>query len=67
MLGGDIINQLKEKDLGEYLFIPVNMLRADTDTFLDDITIPDIESKLNVKVVVIGDGHELALKLKGEI
>ena len=65
--GGDIINQLKEKDLGEYLFIPVNMLRADTDTFLDDITIPDIESKLNVKVVVIGDGHELALKLKGEI
>ena len=65
--GGDIINQLKGKDLGEYLFIPVNMLRADTDTFLDDITIPDVESKLNVKVVVIGDGHELALKLKGKI
>ena len=65
--GGDIINQLKGKDLGEYLFIPVNMLRADTDTFLDDITIPDIEKELNVKVVVINDGRDLALKLKGEI
>ena len=65
--GGDIINQLKGKDLGEYLFIPVNMLRADTDTFLDDVTIPDIEKALNVKIVVINDGHELALKLKGKI
>lgn len=65
--GGDIINQLKNKELGDYLFIPVNMLRADTDTFLDDVTIPDIEKALDIKVVVINDGHDLALKLKGEI
>ena len=65
--GGDIINQLKGKELGDYLFIPVNMLRADTDVFLDDITVPDIEKELGVKVVVINDARELALKLKGEI
>ena len=65
--GGDIIKQLKGKDLGDYLFIPVNMLRAETDVFLDDVTIPDIEKELNIKVVVINDGHDLALKLKGKI
>ena len=63
----DIIKQLKGKDLGDYLFIPVNMLRAETDVFLDDVTIPDIEKELNIKVVVINDGHDLALKLKGKI
>ena len=65
--GNDIINQLKGKELGEYLFIPVNMLRADTDVFLDDVTVSDIQEALKVKIVVIQDGRDLALKLKGEI
>jgi len=65
--GGDIINQLKDKNIGDLLFIPINMLRSETDVFLDDITIPDVEKALGVKVVVIKDGYDLALKLKGEI
>ncbi len=65
--GGDIINQLKDKDLGDYLFIPINMLRADTDVFLDDVTVPEVEKALGVKIIVTQDGHDLALKLKGKI
>lgn len=65
--GGDIINQLKDKDLGDYLFIPINMLRADTDVFLDDITVSNVEKALQVKVVVTEDARDFALKLKGEI
>ncbi|MBQ2897605.1 MAG: DUF512 domain-containing protein [Clostridia bacterium] len=65
--GGDIINQLKGKDLGQCLFIPINMLRADTDVFLDDITVSDVEKALNVKIVVTEDARDFALKLKGEI
>ncbi len=48
----DIIDQLKNKKLGEYLIIPKNMLRAYEDVFLDDITIKELESKLNIKVLV---------------
>lgn len=60
---GDIINQLKGKDLGEALLIPENMLRADTDVFLDDLTVSDVEKQLNIKVVVIKDGADLAQRL----
>lgn len=48
----DIIDQLKDKKLGEYLIIPKNMLRAYEDVFLDDITIKELENKLNIKVLV---------------
>ncbi len=59
----DIISQLKDKRLGEVLLIPVNMLRQDTDVFLDDLTISDVEKALNVKVKVISSGDELAREL----
>ena len=32
----DIMAQLENKDLGECLLIPCNMLKADEDIFLDD-------------------------------
>ena len=61
---GDIISQLKGKELGEYLLIPVSMLRHDDDVFLDNLTIGDVERELNVKVEVVqNDGFELLEKL----
>ena len=47
----DIINQLKDKDLGEKLFIPRSMLKADEEVFLDDITLEGLSKKLNIDVV----------------
>lgn len=52
----DIIAQLKGKDLGEYLIIPDVMLRD--DTFLDDLTVSDVERELSVPVRVASDGAE---------
>lgn len=52
----DIIAQLKGKDLGEYLIIPDVMLRD--DTFLDDLTVSDVERELSVPVRVAKDGAE---------
>ena len=50
LTGKDISEQLKDKELGECLFFPENMLRAGEDIFLDDMT-PDILSeKLGVRV-----------------
>ncbi len=62
--GGDIIKQLKGKDLGEVLLIPISMLRHDEDVFLDNLTISDIEKALDIKVKVVeSDGFDFFRKL----
>ena len=58
--GGDLIAQLKGKDLGERLLIPVNMLRHGGDVFLDDLHVSDVERELGVPVTVVEqDGFDL--------
>lgn len=65
--GGDIIEQLKGKDLGEALYIPSSMLRYENDRFLDDITTNEVENKLNIKLIPVNnDGYEFVQKLLGE-
>ena len=53
LTGQDIINQLKGKDLGDHLLIPVCMMKKDEDIFLDNITIADLEGALQVKVHIV--------------
>lgn len=56
----DLIAQLKGKELGNELLISSSMLRRDSDVFLDDLTVPDVEKALNVKIKAINnDGYEL--------
>ena len=52
----DIIDQLKNKDLGEELLIPENMLRSEKDLFLDGMSLKDLEEKLLVPVKVCCKG-----------
>ncbi len=60
--GQDIINQLKGKELGEFLIVPEIMLRD--DVFLDDVSIYDIERELNTKIITTdGTGQDLLDKL----
>lgn len=51
--GQDLIAQLKGKELGDVLLLPVNMLRSGEDVFLDDITIPELEKALQVKTDIV--------------
>jgi NifB/MoaA-like Fe-S oxidoreductase len=56
----DLIAQLKGKELGDELLISSSMLRRDSDVFLDDLTVSDVEKALNVKINAINnDGYEL--------
>lgn len=56
----DIYNQLKDKDLGEALFIPSSMLRAEGDMFLDSIMVEELSQKLKIKIIPIdNDGYAL--------
>lgn len=58
--GGDLIAQLKGRDLGTRLLLPVNMLRHGEDVFLDDVTLADVERELRVEVVTVNqDGFDL--------
>ena len=57
--GGDLISQLKGKEIGDTLYIPSVMLRSGEDVFLDDISVSDVEGALGVKVKTIkNDGAE---------
>lgn len=49
----DIIEQLKGKDLGERLLLPCNLLRSGEDVFLDDKTVEDMETALNIPVKIV--------------
>ena len=58
--GGDLVDQLRGKKLGERLLIPANMLRAGERVFLDDVTLDDVERELGVPVIPVAqDGYEL--------
>ena len=51
--GQDLIAQLKDKELGETLILPCNMLRDGEEVFLDDITLTDLKDSLQVGVNVV--------------
>lgn len=58
--GGDIIKQVKNKELGEKLLLPSVMLKSDEDVFLDDVTLDQLIQELGVPVEAKNnDGYEL--------
>jgi putative radical SAM enzyme (TIGR03279 family) len=54
--GTDLINQLKDKQLGNYLLISASMLRD--DKFLDDVTVKDAEKALKIKIKKVAPSAE---------
>ena len=62
--GRDIIEQLKDKEIGEYLLINYSTIKSDSPTFLDDTTIEDVEKALNTKIRVNdGTGEDFINKI----
>jgi len=66
--GGDLINQLRGKALGERLFISQNMLRRQEMDFLDDVTLAHASNELKVPIYPIEqDGFALWDAISGEL
>lgn len=60
LTGHDIIEQLKGKELGNRLLLPCNLLRSGEEVFLDDVTLAQVESALQVKIdIVKSSGQDL--------
>lgn len=58
--GQDLIAQLSGQDLGEELLIPCNMLKADEDIFLDDVSAKELSDALQVPAVIVkSSGQDL--------
>jgi len=53
LVGNDIINQLKGKNLGERLYLPENCVRSGDDIFLDDVHIPEVETALQCGISIV--------------
>lgn len=49
--GGDLINGLKDKELGEYLVIDKKMLKDDADIFLDNVHLDEVKEALEVEII----------------
>ena len=65
--GCDLIEQLKDKKLGERLIIPDVMLRDAGDLFLDDVSIEQVERELGVEVQPTGTQAEELLRTIAEV
>lgn len=50
--GIDLITQLQDKELGDRLLLPNNILRSGEDVFLDDYTLKEVSDKLGVPVII---------------
>ena len=62
--GSDIIDQLKDKEIGKYLLINYSTIKSDSPTFLDDTTIDDVEKALKTKIKVVdGTGEDFINKI----
>jgi len=66
LTGEDLIYGLKNKDLGEAIFIPSIMLKINTDLFLDDKKIQEVENQLNTKIHVLDDSNDIISTLIGK-
>lgn len=63
----DIIEQLKNQNLGQTLLIPDVMLRDGETVFLDDLTVDDVENALQTQVhIVKSDGESFIRAIIGE-
>lgn len=67
LTGHDIMKQLADKDLGECLLLPCNLLRSGEDVFLDDKTVGEIETALKVPVQIVDEtGADFVAAVLGE-
>ena len=67
LTGQDIIRHLRDKDIGERVYIPKTMLRHGEGVFLDDLTPEDVSRELGVPVIPLEvDGAELLAAMRFE-
>lgn len=58
--GQDLIAQLRGKELGDRLLLTTHMFKSAEPVFLDDVTVSDVESALQIRVSIVeSSGNDL--------
>ena len=66
LTGQDILAQLEGKELGERLLLPCNLLRSGEEVFLDDMTLDELKTALQVDIdIVKSSGQDLLFEMLG--
>lgn len=67
LTGQDVVAQLREKELGDALLLPENILRSGEEVFLDDMTLTEVRETLHVPVIIVkSSGYDLLRAMLGE-
>ncbi|AAP99163.1 MULTISPECIES: TIGR03279 family radical SAM protein [Prochlorococcus] len=66
LTGQDIINGLKNKELGDELLLPSVMLKHDELKFLDDVTVEEVANNLKIPIKIILGPDDFVEHLIGE-
>ena len=66
LTGQDIRAQLSGEKLGERLLLPCNLLRSGEEVFLDDMTLTELKTALQVDIdIVKSSGQDLLYSMLG--
>jgi len=66
LTGQDLITGLKGKNLGDELLLPSVMLKQGEKIFLDDMTLQELSSSLNVSVRIVYDAQDIVNRALGK-
>lgn len=67
LVGKDIIDQLKGKELGDELLLPANTLKWGEDIFLDDVSLDELKEVLQTSPIIVkSNGKDFIDKVLGE-
>jgi len=66
LTGQDLIKGLQGKELGDELLLPSVMLRQGEKIFLDDMTLQELSSSLNVSIRIVHDARDIVNKALGK-
>lgn len=53
LTGTDIVKQIKDKELGDVIYLPENVLRSGEDVFLDNMHLNEVSEALQVPVDIV--------------
>jgi len=59
LTGGDILTSLQGKDAGDVVFIPKAMLKDNSELFLDNLSVCELEESLNARIIAVSGPAEL--------
>jgi putative radical SAM enzyme (TIGR03279 family) len=64
LTGSDVLKALQRHRLGDVLVIPASMLKEDKNIFLDNMTLEQLEARLDVKIIPAATFRDLMLAIR---